>query len=577
MLAIYCRTSKVKEDGRDYSIESQKQGGIKLAQELGMPFKFYVDEGISGTLDVEVRPSFADMMADITNEKIQAIYCIDQSRIERNTNTWRFFVAECINNKCLYYPNGRELDLTDADSMLFANLLSLVNSYYAEITSKKVKLANYNKAKIGKTHGSKAFGYLRDKENNYVVFEEEAVHVRRMFELSLQGIGTYTIANILNEEGVATKFNRFKGKITRTDKYTKRETHYDKSNVMWRGNVIYDMLKNEIYKGIRVWHDLRVSVPSVVSVELWDMVNANLVKNKKNVGKRAEYNYLLNHLVYCSHCQNEMLGKKRLKGNDNSYKCKGKRPPHKNCNASRAISLPKLETFIIHHLFNSKELKQMLIESPKNASESLQLKNKKREKEKEKVELQQSVDRLAKLLKNPKLKDDENFVLDYLDYKDKLKETIDEIDSLTIKISEAENAIRNQRSKTVIEQYTSDAGFIEVKKLIHSLIDRIEIYHQKEEKSGYFTIKVKYRYYDETSIFTTNWQAMKWNWDLHYRKEALNASDLDEDIGLANYLLKKANQKPLSRKGFKGVETVSSKHLSIVLKNEELIKFDYTT
>ena len=62
MLAIYCRTSKSKEEGTDYSIETQQQGGVKLASQLGIEYKFYIDEGMSGTLAIEDRPSLTDLV-----------------------------------------------------------------------------------------------------------------------------------------------------------------------------------------------------------------------------------------------------------------------------------------------------------------------------------------------------------------------------------------------------------------------------------------------------------------------------------------------------------------------------------
>lgn len=114
---------------------------------------------------------------------------------------------------------------------------------------------------------------------------------------------------------------------------------------MWRGNVISDMLKNKMYKGIREWNrhediitfddgkqikkkvpvELIISndIPVIIKPKLWDAVNANLAENKKNVGRKETYRYLLNGLLFCGHCKNEILGKKRLKGNDNAYKCKG--------------------------------------------------------------------------------------------------------------------------------------------------------------------------------------------------------------------------------------------------------------
>lgn len=548
MLAIYCRTSKNKIEGTDFSIDTQQKSGIQLAHELGVNYKVYVDEGKSGTLDLADRESFAFMLRDIKKGKISAIYCIDQSRIERNTDVWRLFVGECINNQVKYYPNGSELDLKDPDSMLFANLLSLVNSYYAALTSKKVKLANAEKVRKGKTHGMKPYGFKRDEQNNYVIFEDEAQHVRRMFELSLSGLGSYTIANIFNAEKIPTKFNQFKGEITRKDAFTSKKIKFDKSKVMWRGNVIYDMLINPIYKGVRIWNrdnieerietDLGVAI---VSPELWDKVNENLSKNKKNVGKKADYHYLLNGLIICGHCGNEVIGKKRMKGNDNAYKCKGKRPPHKDCTESRGLSLPKFENFIIQHLFESKELKQLLIDAPKNSTEAIELADKINTLNDELVSIERSLKRLSKLIKDPDLAEDENFIQDYKNQKTRQKSISDQIAHLKLKKVEVEDENRNERTKSLLQQYTSDISFEEIKRLVHSLIESITLEHHKEEKRGFYGISIKYRYYDEVSVFTTNWDAKKWNWQNYYRSQANNQEQLEEDMSVIEGLFELYN------------------------------------
>ncbi|WP_026978652.1 recombinase family protein [Flavobacterium tegetincola] len=536
MLAIYCRTSKNKEEGTDYSIETQQQGGLKLAEQLGIEHKFYIDEGMSGTLAIEDRPSLADMMSDLTKGILTCVYCFDQSRIERNTLVWDIFSAECITHKCKYYPNGNEFDLTNEESVFNSKLMSLVNSYYAKITSRKVKLANHNKTLKGKTHGMKPYGYKRDMENNFEIFEEEAKYVRKMFDLSLQGVGTYTIANILNEEGAPTKFNRFKGKIKRKDEYTNAITFYEKSDVKWRGNVIHDILKNPIYKGIRVWNknniERRIEVKLNVQIlndDLWDKVNENLSKNIKNVGKRAVYKYLLNGIIICGHCENEVLGKKRPNGNDNSYKCKGKRPPHKDCQNSRAISLPKLENFIIHHLFKTKNLKELLIEAPKSSA-SIPLRQTLEDKKSELIFLDKQVKHLAKLIKNPDLADDETFIKDYKISKEKKEKTVIYVNELQAKILEIENETRNDRTKTLIESYTDNIQFDEIKRLVHSLIESITIKHTEENKSGFYSLIIKYKNYSEYSVFMTNWKALDWLWHSYYREKAVSEQQLAEDI-----------------------------------------------
>lgn len=583
MLAIYCRTSKNKVDGTDYSIETQQQGGLKLATQLGLQYRFYVDEGMSGTLAIEDRPSLADMMSDLKKGTITNIYCIDQSRIERNSIVWEIFSAECITHKCKYYPNGIEFDLTNDESVFNSKLMSLVNSYYAKITSRKVKLANHNKTLKGKTHGMKPYGYKRNEINDFEIFEEEAQYVRKMYELSLQGVGTYTIANILNAEEAPTKFNRFKGRIKRKNEFTKNITEFEKSNVKWRGNVIHDMLRNPIYKGIRIWNkndiERRIEVKidaQIIPDDLWDKVNANLSKNIKNVGKKAEYHYLLNGLIICGHCGNEVLGKKRLKGNDNSYKCKGKRPPHKDCQDSRAISLPKIENFIIQHLFKTKNLKDLLIKAPKS-NLSIPLREKLDRKKKELIQLDKQIERLVKLLRDPELEDDETFKEDYKSSKAKRIKINSEIEELQIKVLEIENETRNSRTKTLIETYTDDIQFDEIKRLVHSLIESIKIHHAKQKKSGYYFLVIKYKNYSEESTFTTDWKALTWNWNSYYRDKALNEEQLAEDIELlkADYERRGIPFKEEDLIGYEGNTSVSGLITdSIELNPNELVLFD---
>ena len=65
MLGIYCRTSKVSKE--KYTIENQKDNGIKCAQKLGVPYRIYVDDGISGTTDDSIRGGLSVLFRDISN------------------------------------------------------------------------------------------------------------------------------------------------------------------------------------------------------------------------------------------------------------------------------------------------------------------------------------------------------------------------------------------------------------------------------------------------------------------------------------------------------------------------------
>jgi len=577
MIGIYCRISKQKEKGKDVSIIVQKERGINFAKSKGMEFRVYVDEGISGTKNnISDRPEFALLLNSIKNGEISIVYCIDQSRIERNNTIWNLFVSIMLDAGCKYYPNGKYLDLDVPENRLFTGIMSITNEFYAAITGAKVRDAIHINAQKGKTHGLTAYGYGKDENGYFKIIDEEADIIQRIYEMSLDGIGTYTIANILNEEGVPPKFGRYDGQIKRIDKYTKEITTYNKKDTKWRGNVIHDIIRNPIYKGERKWNDGTVKVPAILTVEYWEKVNKNLENNKKKVGKREEYHYLLNGLIFCESCGSEFRGKKRLKGRDKAYKCKGKSKykSHISCN-SRGISIPKLETFIIKHLFISKELQNHLCGLQENKTETnalqIRIDNTKRALEKN----HKVVKKIYGLLIDPDLADDLTLKDELKLVKRKIIQQEEKIEYLENQIIERDSSIRNRRLKNTFGQYKLTSGFTDTKRLVHSLISRISIQHNfnADTKGGYYLIKIEYRGFDESSMFMTDWQATKWYPMGYYRAQANTQKELEDDIDLFKHISKEKGKKIVIPKGFQGFETRGS-GLMIELEKNEIIHFD---
>jgi site-specific DNA recombinase len=578
MLAIYCRTSKNKKEDQDKSIPSQKMLGVKFAQIKGWDHQFFVDEGISGTKDdINDRPQFAEMLNLIRKGEIQAVYCIDQSRIERNNDIWNFFVGVVLKAECEYYPSGELLDLDVPQNRFFSGVVSLSNSFYAALTSQKTKLADELNAKEGKTHGMTAYGYQRGEKGYYEINEDEAKVVKKIFTLSLEGTGTYTIANILNSEGIPCKFNRFDGKIRRKDKLTGHITTYDKSKVKWRGNVIYDLITNTIYKGIRKWNELEINIAAIIEADLWDKTNKNIVKNKKNVGRKNDYHYLLNGIIFCGNCGMELRGKKRLKGRDRAYKCKGVRPPSPSCTESRGINIPKIETFIVRHLFESKELRNYLTNIAVDTNETDNLKQQLDKKRKTLTKVEATISRIYKLLLNPDLADDPVIIEELKKSKSTKVFLVEDITALENKIVLNESDNRKNRVKQLIDDFNISTDFESIRQSVHSLVSKITVQHTKKDKTGYYLIKINYKNFIEESIFMTDYQSFKWNWLSRSIEYATNAEELQDDIDLANYLLSKHGKNTSITElesNFKGFQSNSSPIEIIKLKQEELIHFD---
>ncbi|MDX8341557.1 recombinase family protein [Draconibacterium sp. IB214405] len=510
-IGIYCRISKHKEEGRDVSISVQKEQGVEFAKSMKQDYKVFIDEGISGASDdLSKRPAFTKLLSGIQDEEINIVYCYDQSRIERNNTIWNLFVSIITEKGCKFYPGGRYLDLDIPENQFFSGMISLANALYAAKTGIKVKETIYKNAKKGKSHGLVAYGYKKGADGYFELHEDEAKIVERIFNLSLAGNGTYTIAKILNAEGIPTKFNQFKGKIKRVDKYTKKITTYEKKKVRWRGNVIHDIIKNPVYKGQRKWGNEYFAVPAIIDENLWVKVNKNLEKNKKKAGKRAEYHYLLNGIFFCGHCGSKVIGKKRLKGNDNAYKCQGKFQHKLQCE-SRGLSLPKIEAFIIRHLLRSHNLKSFLenVGEEDNGIDELTEKLHKTQNELKKNLLteQKIYDRLI----DPYFEDDPILKERLKEIKEQIRIQNETIDILENKVIARKSGSRNERLNNKIKDADLSAGFDKIKEIIHSIIKELTLeHHYDENHKGFYTLKIMYHGFEEYDLFQTDWKAFKW-------------------------------------------------------------------
>ncbi|MDR7210913.1 recombinase family protein [Flavobacterium piscis] len=583
MLGIYTRISGNKATGKDTSIEIQTSEGIKVAIRLGMKYKIYSDVGISGTTEeIEGRPSFAEMMKDIDKDKITAVYVFDQSRLERNSKIWQIFQYQVNKKDVKFYPKGVETDLTDPAIKFVTGIQSLANQLFAEQTREKVNLTFDKRASEGKTHGALPYGYEKGADGMYQIIETEADVVRRIFDLSLAGNGTYTIANILNADNIPTKFQNVskKDSFVRYDAYTGERIVFNKASIQWRGNVIYDMLKNTVYKGIRVWNRkpkgnkqrIEANVPPIVTEDLFDKVNRNLVNNKQKVGKRSEFKYLLNGLIVCGHCGKEYRGKKRIVNKDSAYKCirQGK------CPESRGISITRFENFIIQHLFINKNLKDLLLDLPINNSNGVVLKDKlcKYEEElKKKIKLKE---KHLNWLDDEELENDESIREQYkknLKVIDNLKNNIE---ILKLEILESDSNFARMKVESAVNEYKLTAGFDDTKRLIHSLVERITINHTKLEKGGYFYIFIKYKGFEEYSAFITDWFSVKWDWMYYARGKATNEAQRLQDIEdqKAVYDFKGIEYTDEDFIDYEASESVTRRVDEIILDNNNLVTFN---
>ena len=192
-------------EGESYSIGNQKKLLAKVAKEKGYTnLVHFLDDGISGvTMD---RPGFVEMIRQLEQGKAAAVFVKDLSRLGRNyievgRLTEEFFPDHDIRLVAV----SDNIDTAEGENEL-APIRNLFNEWYARDISKKRRISNKIKGNAGEPMGQPPYGYIKDPNDSkhWIVDDEAAQVVRRVYSMTLEGFGTEQIAAQLEKDDVLT-------------------------------------------------------------------------------------------------------------------------------------------------------------------------------------------------------------------------------------------------------------------------------------------------------------------------------------------------------------------------------------
>ena len=188
-------------EGESYSIGNQKKLLAKVAKEKGYTnLVHFLDDGISGvTMD---RPGFVEMIRQLEQGKAAAVFVKDLSRLGRNyievgRLTEEFFPDHDIRLVAV----SDNIDTAEGENEL-APIRNLFNEWYARDISKKRRISNKIKGNAGEPMGQPPYGYIKDPNDpkHWIVDDEAAQVVRRVYSMTLEGFGTEQIAAQLEKD-----------------------------------------------------------------------------------------------------------------------------------------------------------------------------------------------------------------------------------------------------------------------------------------------------------------------------------------------------------------------------------------
>ena len=204
--ACYERLSQEdKLDGESNSISNQKRILEKYCSDHGYTAIRHYDEddGYSGTNFN--RPGFQRMLADIKAGKIKRVVVKDMSRFGRNYLQVGMYTEMMFPEYGVHFIAVNDgVDSVRGDSE-FTAIRNVFNEMYAKDTSKKIRATWQSKGRSGEHLATiPPYGYKKDPDNKkkWVIDEQAAAVVQKIFALCVSGMGPSQIARWLQENKV---------------------------------------------------------------------------------------------------------------------------------------------------------------------------------------------------------------------------------------------------------------------------------------------------------------------------------------------------------------------------------------
>ena len=334
--ALYCRLSNEDDlEGESNSISNQRAILLKYAQDHGFRnTQFFVDDGYTGTNFN--RPAMQELLSLVEAGQVGTIIVKDLSRFGRDyLQVGQYLEMDFPMQNVRFIAINDGVDSAKGDDD-FTPVRSLFNDFCAKDTSRKVRAVMQAKGRSGKHLHHAIYGYRDDPNTKglWLIDEETAPVVKRMFDLTLAGKGTQQIAEILEREKV---LNPTAIRDIRRGKTPRKEPY------RWNNNTVRMMLRLKEYAGYTVnfktyskSYKLKkrlanspeniLEIPdtqeAIVPLAQWERVQ-ELLDKKHRPSKRLERQGLFSGLVFCADCGSRLYFHDSPKGTKNkeSYYC----------------------------------------------------------------------------------------------------------------------------------------------------------------------------------------------------------------------------------------------------------------
>ena len=300
---IYARFSSHAQN--EQSIEGQLKECYAFAERSGLRIVHeYIDRALTGTTDK--RPEFLQMIEDSKRKGFQFVVVYQLDRFARNRYDSATYKAKLKKNG-VRVLSAKENITDDASGILIEGVLESMAEYYSAELSQKIKRGiAISASKCKFFGGSVPLGYKVNEQKDFIIDEDTAPIVRKVFEMFVAGYNYADLIRYLNERGIPTSTG---GK--------------------WNKSSFHRIFSNRRYLGKYIFHDEEIDggMPRIIDDGLFAEAQKVLAKYAAAPSRgKAKVEYLLSEKLLCGKCGHKMTGissTSKSKKIHHYYKCVG--------------------------------------------------------------------------------------------------------------------------------------------------------------------------------------------------------------------------------------------------------------
>ena len=410
--ALYARLSQEDAlDGESNSIANQKKILLKYATDNGFPNPtFFIDDGVSGvTFD---RPGWNEMIQLAEAGKVRTVIVKDMSRMGRDYLKVGYYTESFFAERDIRYiaiNDGVDSDKGDNDFTPFRNLF---NDFYARDTSKKIRAVMRAKGNAGEhLCTNPPYGYMKDPadKKKWIVDEEAAEIVKRIFDLCIAGKGPMQIAKLLTDEHILTVKAHYAQRAGKP--LPEKPYHWDPKSVAgilerpeYTGCTVNFKTYSKSHKLKKRLHNVpenqRIfpnTQPAIIDEQVFVRVQ-ELRENKRRPAKQAERQGLFSGLLYCADCGSKLhfATGKNMTPQQDCYRCSRYKSNTGDC-TMHFIREETLKLFVLQRIFDVTALFFDDAMAFEEAAKKQHFQEAEKEAQKRKREIAQAEKRIAEL------------------------------------------------------------------------------------------------------------------------------------------------------------------------------------